>query len=299
VLANILDRDESDDEDADAAPKPPKPQKRNKAEGILSKIIHITVGDGDDVATILIHPSFFDGKSKYFERACEDDPQKSTFEFPDEEPEIFGRVMNWIYGKGFLLPKDIKKKDNNKENDAEWLSTQGSEGSQTGDDFDKIVSPELSTKRISLDTGLDISDDEQETQSAFQIKPENNAPTPLDTLTLSKIYAVAEFLEMNDLCNEIIELLGARLGHDVKTPGQALTYAFCRCEVDSPLCKLLVDFTASSAPILDLLQDATFDATLELWRALVEGLTRVRGADVLSRGDWAQHFESTLGEYRV
>jgi len=197
--------------------------------------------------------------------------------------------MNWIYGGSFLLSKD----DYNKEDDADWLSTQDSE--EVPSDHE----PELSEQRINLDTGSDVSDNEHEVLSSIQIANKTNAPNPLDTLTLSKIYAVAEFLEMDKLRNEVIELLGMRLGDDMEAPGQALTYAFKRCGADSPLRKLLIEFTACSAPVLDLLQDSSFDATSELWRALVEELTRVRGADVLSRGDWAQHFQSTVSEYCV
>ena len=38
---------------------------------------------------------------------------------------------------------------------------------------------------------------------------------------------------------------------------------------------------------------------IELWRALVEGLTSVRGADALRGGEWSEHFEATLDDYRV
>jgi hypothetical protein len=270
VFADIFDKDGSDDEEeADTASKP---QKRKKAEGILAEIIRINVGNVEDIVTTPVHRSFLCSKSKYFKAAGKEDQLKSSFGFPNEEPEIFERIMNWIHGKGFLLPKDQDKED-----DAEWLFTSAFAGIQSDDE------PELSEKRINLDTGYDISDNEQEAQSPTPTACKIDAPTLPDTLTLSKIYAVAEFLEMHKLCNEIIKLLGKRLGHDMKTPGQALTYVFSRCNINSPLRKLLVDFTARSAPIFDVLQDPTSDATSELWRALVEELTRVRGADVLHR----------------
>jgi hypothetical protein len=287
VSADIFNRDgpDEEEEEADTAPKP---QKRKKVESILAEIIRINVGDAEDIMIIPVHRSFLCSKSNYFKAACKEDQLKSSFDFPSEEPEIFQRIMNWIYGRGFLLPKD-----QNKEDDAEWLFTQASEGVQSDDE------PELFEERINLDTGSDISDNEQEAQSPTLTACKIDAPILLDTLTLSEIYAIAEFLEMHKLCNEIMELLDKRLGHDMRTPGQTLTYVFNRCGAHSPLRELLVDFTARSAPTFDVLQDPTFDATSELWRALVEELTRVRGADVLRGKDWTQHFESTLGEYRI
>jgi hypothetical protein len=46
-----------------------------------------------------------------------------------------------------------------------------------------------------------------------------------------------------------------------------------------------------------VLDDPTFDATPELWRALVRELATLRGADVLNGNQWAEHFEATLGDY--
>jgi hypothetical protein len=244
--------------------------------------------------------------SRYFKSAFKDDPERSGFEFPEQEPEIFERAMNWIYGEGFLLPKDTAKSDG-----ADWLSTQASQDTQDtnepasllvvehGSGYRQEVSPEPSTKVVDLASGSDFSDDEQEKHVPGDASNETEPPTPLDTMMLSKLYALAEFLKMDKLCNELIELLGQRLGYDKKTPDQALIYAFKRCGPDSPLRKLLIDFTARSAPIVDVLQDPTFDATPELWRAMVKELTAVRGADVLRPGEWAQYFDSTLGEYRV
>lgn len=306
IFADVSLRDESDEQETESAAEP---QGRKRAKGILADIIRIIVGSAEDAVTISVHRSFLCDKSNYFKDAFKEDQQKSSFGFPGEEPEIFERIMNWIYGEGFLLSEDQTTGD-----DAERLSPQAFEENQSHDEPKSLnvshllsngklhretVRPEPSEKIINLDEISDLSDNEQEAQSPLQTAIEANSPAPLDTLTLSKIYAVAEFLEMDRLRNEIIELLGKRLGHDMKTPGPALTYAFNRCDAGSPLRGLLVDFTARSAPIYDLLKDPTFDATPELWRALVEELTRVRGADVLRQSEWVEHFESTLGDYHV
>ncbi|GAB7327450.1 hypothetical protein MBLNU13_g11334t1 [Cladosporium sp. NU13] len=295
VLTDISDRNESEDEDTVIATR------QKQSEGPLAKMILIRVGDAQDSQTIPVLRKFLCKKSHYFKDAFKDDPERSSFEFPEQEPEIFERAMNWIYGEGFLLRKDTAESD-----DADWLSTQASREAQAtneavsllvvehGSGYRQAVSPVPSTRFIDSVTGSDFSDGEQETHAPGDASAEIEAPTPLDTMMLSKLYALAEFLKMDKLCKELIELLCKRLGYDEKTPNQALIYAFKRCAADSLLRKLLIDFTARSAPILDASQDSTFDATTDLWPALVKELTGVRGADVLRGGDWTEHFEATL-----
>jgi hypothetical protein len=301
VFTDIFDRDESGDDGTVIAAG------QKQRQGPLAKMILIRVGEAHDLQTIPVHNKFLCKKSHYFKNAFEDDPERSSFEFPDQEPEIFERAMNWIYGEGFLLPKDTAKSDG-----SDWFSTQASEEVQDtngpadylvvehGSGFCQSVAPMPATKVIDTATGSDFSDDEQDSQALKKnTLSKNDAPTPLDTMMLSKIYALAEFLEMDKLRNEIIELLGQRLGYDGTTPGEALIYAFQRCSADSPLRELLIDFTARSAPIFDVLNHPAFDATPGLWRAMVRELTSVRGADVLRGGEWTEHFESTLGDYRI
>lgn len=301
VLTDISARNDSEDEDTVVATR------HNQSEGLLAKMILLHVGEAQDLKTFPVHCKFLCKKSQYFKNVFEDDPERSSFEFPEQKPEIFERVMNWIYGAGFLLSKD-----NGKSDDAELLSTQASEEAQDtggpadylvvehGSGFRESVAPVPATKIIDRSvTESDLSDDEQNSQALGNITHKAGAPTSLDSMMLSKIYTLAEFLEMEKLCNELIELLGKRLGYDKKTPGQALIYAFQRCGAGSPLRKLLIDFTARSARIFDVLEDPTFDAPPELWRALVEELTTVRGADVLKGDQWAEHFEASLGDYRV
>lgn len=269
-------------------------------------MILIRVGEAQEVQTIPVHRSFLCSESYYFKDAFENDSEKSSFDFPDQEPEIFERAMNWTYGEGFLLPKDNAQND-----ETEGFSTQASEEVQDtngpadhlvvehGSGLRQSVAPIPSTKLFDIPTGSDFSDDEQPTHAPGDVLTKTEPPTQLDTMTLSKIYALAELLQMKNLCNEIIELLGQRLGYDNKTPGQALIYAFERCRPDSPLRKLLVDFTALSAPIYDMLHDLAFEVSPELWRALVERLAMVRGSNFLLSHEWEQNFESSLGGYRV
>lgn len=221
VLADISDRNESEDEDTVIATR------QKQSEGPLAKMILIRVGDAQDSQTIPVHRKFLCKKSQYFKDAFEDDLERSSFEFPEQEPEIFERAMNWIYGEGFLLRKDTAESD-----DADWLSTQASREAQAtneaasllvvehGSGYRQAVSPVPSTTFIDLATGSDFSDGEQETHAPGDASAEIEAPTPLDTMMLSKLYALAEFLKMDKLCNELIELLGKRLGYDEKTPNQ-------------------------------------------------------------------------------
>ena len=296
----MSDRNDSEDEDTVVATR------QKQSEGPLAKMILIHVGEAQNSQTIPVHRKFLCKMSRFFKSAFKDDPERSSFEFPKQEPEIFERAMNWIHGEGFLLPKDTENRSG-----ADWLSTQASQDVQDREDpasplvvehgsgYRQAVSPEPSTKVIDLASGSDFSGDEQEVPASRDASEKTGPPTPLDTMMLSKLYALAEFLKMDQLCDELVQLLGKRLGYDKKTPDQALIYAFKRCGADSPLRKLLIDFTAHSAPIVDVLQDPTFDATPELWRAMVKELTTVRGADVLRPGEWEQYFESTFSEYRV
>lgn len=152
------------------------------------------------------------------------------------------------------------------------------------------------------DDDNDFSDNEQNeqaeqaAQALSDIATNADAPTPLDTMTLSKIYALAELLEISKLRNEIIDLLIKRLCHDMATPGHALSYALQRCEPDSPLRRLLVRFTARSAPIDDFLGDSTLDP---LPRALIEALAVVRGDQCLDQVESTREFERTAGDYHV
>ena len=300
VFPNIPDRDEADHPESDTATH------RKQSEGLLAKIILIRVGEAQELQIIPVHRQFLCKDSYYFRDAFEADSERSSFDFPEQEPEMFERAMNWIYGGGFLLPKDNTQID-----ETEWFFTQASDEAQNtngpaghlvvehGPGVRQSVTPTRFTKLFDIPTGSDFSDNEQETRVPGDASTKTEAPTPLDTMTLSKIYALAEFLQMKDLCNEIIELLGQRLGYDNKTPGQALTYAFERCGPDSPLRKLLIDFTALSAPIYDVLHDPAFEASPALWRALVGELARVRGGNFLRPHGWEQNFGSSLGEYRV
>lgn len=150
--------------------------------------------------------------------------------------------MNWIYARGFLLPKDTSKK-----HETATPTTQASEEVQHidktadsiivehGSGYRQRVAAQPSTKVIDWDAVLDSSDDEQKTKAVKHPSPKTAAPTPLDALMLSKIYALAEFLKIQNLRNEVIELLGQRLSYDGKTLGQALLYAFQRCSAGSPL----------------------------------------------------------------
>lgn len=300
LFTNISDRDESENEDTDTAAD------HEESEGPLSKMVLIEIGRARNVHTIPVHRDILCEVSVYFELAFEEDADRSSFDFPEQEPEIFTRTMNWIYARGFLLPKDNPKKQETAapttQASAEVQRIDESADSilvEHGSGYRQSVAPQPLTRVIDGDYVIDSSDDEQKTKAVKYPSTKTPAPTPLDALMLSKIYALAEFLQIKDLCNEIINLLGQRLGYDRKTPGQALIYAFQRCGADSPLRKLLIDFTARAAPISDVLEESTFDATPELLRAMVKELTVVRGADVLRGVEWTEHFEDTLGDYRV
>lgn len=295
----------------------PRPQRGTKRKNPFDKVVSIVVADDDCVKTFQIHNGTLCDKSHYFETAIEREPETSSFSFPHEEPDIFERVQNWMYGKGYIYEEDISHTGH--------LEIGSTQSTQDDENVFAQLEPlrvagclnergEVITKIAHVKTvpgGLDSDDEEY--ANAFDVhdedddegahKPErSDPPTPLDTLTLSKIYTLAEQLEMPELCNEIIEVLGKRLGHDKATPSHALVYAFQRSKINSPLRELLVDYTSRSAPIDDMLDDTTFDTdecTPELLRALVKKLGEVRGTLCFSEAEWLEHFEMTVHRYVV
>ena len=122
-----------------------------------------SVGEVQEIQTIPVHRKFLSKMSRYFRDAFKDDPERPSFEFPEQEHEIFERAMNWVYVEGFLMPKDTAKRD-----DADWLSTQASQKAQDtnrpasllvvehGSSHRQAVFPEPSTKYIDLATGSDF-----------------------------------------------------------------------------------------------------------------------------------------------
>lgn len=293
-------------------PTDPKPQEGVKRKDPLDKIVDIVVGNGSGKKYFEHHRRILSKESKHFRDSFRKDWEAREFSFPNEEPEIYARVAHWMYFKEFVY--DEEKSSNG---ESEGDSTQISEDIEDevkpdapshdgvklqNDEFHATAIPKSTIEVVDLEDGSDDSDDDEPAQALAGSQSQPESPTPLDTLTLSKIWALARRLGIPKLCDEIIDLLGKRLGYDMKTPGHALIYAFQRCRPDSPLRRLLVDFTARSAPITDLLGDAAFDATdfaPELWCALVGGLVTVRGDQYLRQAEWTQNFELTVSEYHI
>lgn len=293
----------------------PKPQRGVKRKNALGTTVDIVVGSEDCVEKFEIHRSKLRKISHYFETALKQEPEAPSFLFANEEPEIFERIQNWIYENDFVLKQENP-------GHVEIGSTQNTQNVQ--DDEDDLIQPEplriggcqnehgeFVTKiahgkpfpgRLDLDDEGNAFNDDNDNDEGAQEPERSDPPTPLDTLTLSKLYTLAEQLEMSELCNEVIKVLGKRLGYDSETPSHALVYAFQRSKTDSPLRELLVDYTARSAPIKDMLSDASFDTddcTQELLLALVKKLGEVRGNICFTEAEWAEHFESTVDSYLV
>lgn len=87
------------------------------------------------------------------------------------------------------------------------------------------------------------------------VASEDKSPFPLDSLTLTKLYALAERLEVVDLCLETLDMLRQGLENDKKLLGSILIYAFKRCpDPDSPLRQTLTRFAAEAASMGELLE---------------------------------------------
>jgi hypothetical protein len=290
---------------------PITPQRGTQRRDPLDKIVNIVVGNGNDFKPFPNHRRILNKESKHFRDAFKKNWETASFSLPNEDPDIYARVAHWMYFKKFIYDEEMAQ-DDETEGDSSQASVNIED--EHGNPFalahgrvdlqNNIFHGTASLKHtievVDLDEGSDGSNDDEPAQAPESSQARTDAPTPLDTLTLSKIWALAKLLGIPKLCDEIIDLLGKRLGYDMKTPGDALIYAFQRCRPDSPLRRLLVDFTARSAPITDLLEAPDFDATdfaPELWCALVGGMIMVRGNQYLDQAEWAENFEHTVSEY--
>lgn len=291
-----------------------KPQHGVKRNDPFGKIVDIVVGSGDHVETFEIHRSKLRGNSDYFKAAFKREPEIPSFDFPNEEPEVFGRIQNWMYDKEFIFEGEksgtgqleVTSTQNTQEDENDMIEPEPLRVAgclnERGERVSKIAHSKPFPEVFDHRHESDASDDDEATQAPENSQTQIESPTPLDTLTLSKIYTFAEQLEMSKLCNEIIEVLGKRLGYDKVTPSDALLYAFQRSKTGSPLRELLIDFTARTAPINDMLESADLDTdedSLELLTALVRKLGEVRGNICFTEDEWAEHFQITVHEYLV
>jgi hypothetical protein len=292
---------------------PVVPQRSNQRKDPLDKIVNIIVGNGNDTKPFPNHRRILNKESKHFRDSFKQNWDTTSFSLPNEDPDIYARVAHWMYFKRFIYDEEMTQDDETEGDSSQASVNIDDEPSSPAalvhgrvdlqnDIFHGTASLKHTIEVVDLDEGSDGSGDDEPAQALRGSQARTDAPTPLDTLTLSKVWALAKLLGVPKLCDEIIDLLGKRLGYDMKTPGDALIYAFQRCRPDSPLRRLLVDFTARSAPITDLLEAPNFDATdfaPELWCALVGGLTMVRGNQYLNQAEWAQNFEHTVSEYYI
>lgn len=112
---------------------------------------------------------------------------------------------------------------------------------------------------------------------------EEEAPYPLDSLTLTKLYALAERLKIDDLCFHVMLLLRDRLKYDPELLGRCLIYAFKRCEDPESLLRCeLAAFAATADPIGDFMwqldpDDLSKELMFELLSKVVVEMAELRG----------------------
>lgn len=260
------------------------------------KIIVGTEEDGFD--TFETHRGHLCSKSRFFRAELKKDPKLQSFTFPHEDPKIFERIQEWLYTGDILFETEE--------------SPNSAEESVSSQPIPKITNEEISYE-VETEDGTftyyngtlpddDDDDDDDARSETFNPQPSRSPPTPLDALTLTKIYTFAEHLQIPALCNAIIDLLGQRLGYDMTAPGEALVYAFERCRgAESPLRRLLMDFTEKAAPFEDFAElSSAEELPKELMFELLAALAAVRGVPMLDGEGWGEHFEEGKGGvYRV
>jgi len=134
-----------------------------------------------------------------------------------------------------------------------------------------------------------------------EIEPETPLACPLDTVTLTKICALAERLQISELRKSTLHLLAQRLGHDMETPLQALMYVFKRAapseeaESASGLLSLLISFVVLICDGKELVQYHKDEAIpADLLMALIASMAPLRvsrsGKDL--KTIWLEHYHN-------
>lgn len=159
----------------------------------------IVVGSAIQTKTFKSHRNLLASKSEYFRRQLEEDSSKSSFSFDDEDPEIYERVQQWFYSGRILLPGDETERD------ASYSLTQN-----TPSPIPQRKKIKSTKRNMRNDESIDAKSD-NDTYGSDTFKDldteEDKSPSPLDSLTLTKLYALAERLEVRDLCRETIDML--------------------------------------------------------------------------------------------
>lgn len=218
--------------------------------------MNIIVGTGTQVKTFKSHRKLLSTKSRYYRNNLKEDTTRSSFSLDDEDPNIYKRVQEWFYVGELLLPSEKSK-------DAERVDDSGLNTTSFPESIDEKLKKTVRSashtngggfspfearydQRFDSDAGSDASQ---------EFVTQGEPPFPLDTLTLTKLYALAERLEISDLCDEVMTKLRQRLKHDTDTLGSALICAFERCRgPDNSLRGALTRFAAKSAPVGELMQ---------------------------------------------
>lgn len=130
---------------------------------------------------------------------------------------------------------------------------------------------------------LDESDFADQFVAGSEEPEDEEAPYPLDSLTLTKLYALADRLKIDDLCFHVMLLLRDRLKYDPELLGRSLIYAFKRCQdPESLLRRELAAFAATADPIGEFMwqldpDDLSKELMFELLSKVVVEMAELRG----------------------
>lgn len=235
-----------------------------------SDTLDIIVGTDDQKKTFQSHRNVLISKSQYFRDQLKNDRSISSFTFHDEDPEIYERVQAWIYSGDILLSREEAKGQDDFYSSAQTVtfSTKLAEEEVKEEDEEderprkKIkYTPQHRTANDDYDDddggddgfdGVNVSQDEPASEDFIPFAQEEPS-YPLDSLTLTKLYVLAECLDIPALCKEVMGFLRQRLEHDLDMLGDILIYTFQRChDAKNALRQVLTTFAAESASMDDL-----------------------------------------------
>ena len=245
----------------------------------LGETIFIDVGgaDGSEIARFDAHKRKFCKASTFFARKFLDDSSVDlqVVELPDEEPAIFNQIQHWVYDGSLLDLADNASRASQQPLLTNALSEERA---------DHVKRVKLDAKAAEEDT-----DDENNTDVGEEVENENHnlnfdhegverQDTRLDTLSLTKIYVLAETLGMPKLCNEVISQLVQELDPSNGVPMKELLYAYRRSAPASKVRSLLIDFVAGTQDAMDLnfLTGYELEASKQLLQDLVFALAPLR-----------------------
>jgi hypothetical protein len=204
---------------------PVVPQRSNQRKDPLDKIVNIIVGNGNDTKPFPNHRRILNKESKHFRDSFKQNWDTTSFSLPNEDPDIYARVAHWMYFKRFIYDEEMTQDDETEGDSSQASVNIDDEPSSPAalvhgrvdlqnDIFHGTASLKHTIEVVDLDEGSDGSGDDEPAQALRGSQARTDAPTPLDTLTLSKVWALAKLLGVPKRRDHRLVGQASRLRHE-------------------------------------------------------------------------------------